>query len=135
MSVNRIKIRLNATGDTAGVMNIPISLQSQPIGQAEIIEREFISKEIAKTINPIVDYEKTRFLPVVDVTSIAPVVQLDTIEYNINLLNATGSSIAFGVSIYSPTLYKGFTAKVSKTNSALTVGVNNFKLSNYSASM
>ena len=50
-------------------------------------------------------------------------------ESDYNLLNATGSAIAFGVSIYSPGLYKGFTAKVSKTNSALSVGVNNFKLS------
>jgi|TARA_R110000823_G_scaffold296080_3_gene416059 hypothetical protein len=88
MSVNRIKIVLNATGDTAGVMNIPISLQSQPIGQAEIIEREFISKEIEKSINPIVDYEKIRFLPVVDFTTMT---QINTIEYNVNILNPAGT--------------------------------------------
>ena len=50
-------------------------------------------------------------------------------ESDYNLLDANGTSIAFSASIYSPALYKGFTAKVSKTNSALTVGVNNFKLS------
>jgi hypothetical protein len=50
-------------------------------------------------------------------------------ESDYNLLDATGTATTFGLSIYSPSLYKGFTAKVSKTNSALTVGVNNFKLS------
>jgi len=45
------------------------------------------------------------------------------------LLDATGTTTSFATSIYSPALYKGFTAKVSKTNSALSVGVNNFKLS------
>lgn len=50
-------------------------------------------------------------------------------ESDYNLLNASGTAIAFGVSIYSPTLYKGFTAKVSKTNASLSTGVNNFKLS------
>jgi hypothetical protein len=50
-------------------------------------------------------------------------------ESDYNLLDATGTATTFGLSIYSPSLYKGFTAKVSKTNSALTVGVNDFKLS------
>ena len=90
MTVNKFKIRLNATGDTAGVMNIPISLQSQPVAQAEIIEREFISKEIEKSINPIVDYEKTRFTPVEDVNA-TTITQVDTVEYNVNILNPTGT--------------------------------------------
>ena len=50
-------------------------------------------------------------------------------ESDYNLLDATGTTVAFASSIYSPTLYKGFKAKVSKTNSELSVGVNNFKLS------
>lgn len=53
-------------------------------------------------------------------------------ESDYNLLDATGTSTTFGLSIYSPGLYKGFTAKVSATNSGLSVGVNNFKL-NHSA--
>jgi hypothetical protein len=52
-----------------------------------------------------------------------------TLESDYNLLDATGTSTTFASSIYSPNLYSGFKAKVSKTNSALTVGVNNFKLS------
>ena len=50
-------------------------------------------------------------------------------ESDYNLLDATGTTISFASSIYSPTLYSGFKAKVSKTNSALSVGVNNLKLS------
>jgi len=53
-------------------------------------------------------------------------------ESDYNLLDATGTAIAFSASIYSPSLYKGFTAKVSKTNSALTAGLNTFKLSHSS---
>ena len=52
-----------------------------------------------------------------------------TSESDYNLLDATGTTTTFSSSIYSPTLYSGFKAKVSKTNSALSVGVNNFKLS------
>lgn len=52
-----------------------------------------------------------------------------TLESDYNLLDATGTTTTFASSIYSPNLYSGFRAKVSKTNSALTVGVNNFKLS------
>jgi hypothetical protein len=50
-------------------------------------------------------------------------------ESDYNLLDATGTATSFATSIYSPTLYSGFKSKVSKTNSALTVGVNNLKLS------
>jgi hypothetical protein len=50
-------------------------------------------------------------------------------ESDYNLLDATGTTTTFASSIYSPSLYSGFKAKVSKTNSALSVGVNNFKLS------
>ena len=53
-------------------------------------------------------------------------------ESDYNLLDATGASTSFGLSIYSPTLFKGFTAKVSATNSGLSVGVNNFKLNHSS---
>ena len=53
-------------------------------------------------------------------------------ESDYNLLDATGTTTTFGLSIYSPSLYKGFTAKVSKTNSALTAGLNTFKLSHSS---
>jgi len=50
-------------------------------------------------------------------------------ESDYNLLDATGATTTFGASIYSPSLYKGFKAKISKTNSVLSVGVNNFKIS------
>jgi len=52
-----------------------------------------------------------------------------TLESDYNLLDATGTTTTFNSSIYSPGLYSGFKAKVSKTNSGLTVGVNSFKLS------
>ena len=50
-------------------------------------------------------------------------------ESDYNLLDATGTTTTFASSIYSPGLYSGFKAKVSKTNSVLSVGLNNFKLS------
>jgi len=65
MSVNRYNIRIpESSASTATTINIPINLEFQMVDQADIIEREFVDVELEKAINPIIDYEKTRFLPV-----------------------------------------------------------------------
>ena len=50
-------------------------------------------------------------------------------ESDYQLLNAAGATVTFANSIYYPTLYKGFKAHIAKAASAVSAGVNSFKLS------
>jgi len=50
-------------------------------------------------------------------------------ESDYNLLTSAGVATTFPLSIYSPSLYQGFTAKVAASASAITTGVNSLKLS------
>jgi hypothetical protein len=52
------------SGTTGNTINIPISGNFQLADQSDIIKRDFVNKEVENAINPIVDYEKTRLLPV-----------------------------------------------------------------------
>jgi hypothetical protein len=67
------------SGTTGNTINIPISGNFQLADQSDIIKRDFINKEIEKSINPIIDYEKTRLLPVDNQDSI-----LDSINYSLH---------------------------------------------------
>lgn len=61
MDVNKIKVKYNPTmsGDT--YINIGISLTHTPTGQDDTRLNSIIQDEIAKDINPIVDYERFRY--------------------------------------------------------------------------
>lgn len=50
-------------------------------------------------------------------------------ESDFNLFNATGGSVSFAQSIYHPGLYTGFTAKISKSATTVSAGVNSLQLS------
>jgi hypothetical protein len=65
MFVNQYKINTATlgSGTTATTINIPITMEYQMVDQSELIERVFVETETEKAINPITDYEKTRFLP------------------------------------------------------------------------
>jgi len=62
MSVNKFKIRL-VDFENTDKLKIPLSLDFNSVDQAEIVNRDFISVETEKAINPIVDYERVRFTP------------------------------------------------------------------------
>lgn len=98
MSVNRYRINLSnkrtilrgisprpvtllATGAT---VNIPLNLEYQMVDQSEIIERDFVDVEIENVINPIFDYEKVRFIPILDNGT-----QVESVEYYVNFLTST----------------------------------------------
>ena len=49
-------------------------------------------------------------------------------ESDFQLLDASGTAVAFNSSIYYPTLYSGFKAIVSKATSGISTGVNSFQL-------
>ena len=86
MFVNKYQINLStiATGTTATTINIPINLEYQIVDNSELIERVFVDVEIEKAINPIIDYEKVRFLP----TNLSKV-HIDQITYSLDLDGAT----------------------------------------------
>lgn len=80
-----------ASGVTATTINIPISLDSQEIGKSELIETTLVNVELEKAINPILDYEKVRFLPVDSNGK-----HINEITYIVDLLgNNTYGSIGF----------------------------------------
>lgn len=85
MFVNQYKINVStlATGTTATTINIPITMEYQIVDQSELIERVFVETETEKAINPIMDYEKTRFLPT-DLSNN----HIDKITYVLNLNGA-----------------------------------------------
>lgn len=62
MSVNKYKLRIKDFENEDNV-KIPLSLDFNSVDQAEIVNRDFVSIETKKAINPIIDYERVRFTP------------------------------------------------------------------------
>jgi hypothetical protein len=89
MFVNKYQFNINsfASGSTEMYINIPISMDFQLVDQAELVNRAFVEVETEKAINPIVDYEKVRFLPVINQKKV-----VKQIIYNVNLIS--GSTLA-----------------------------------------
>lgn len=93
MITNKYQINLSTLDPkaSASTINIQISSDHQLVDQSEIIEEVFVKKEIEKAINPILDYEKVRFLPLNTTNNI-----INTINYVINLNGNTNyGSIGF----------------------------------------
>jgi hypothetical protein len=65
MFANSYKININTLpiGTTATTINLPISLEYQIVDQEELAQTKFVNVEVKNNINPIIDYEKTRFIP------------------------------------------------------------------------
>jgi hypothetical protein len=86
MTANRYQINLStiSSGATDIYLNIPLGLESQEIGKSELIQTKFVDVETEKAINPILDYDKVRFLPVNSTN-----VNINKIIYNVNLTGST----------------------------------------------
>jgi hypothetical protein len=86
MFANRYQININTlpTGTTATTINIPVNMEFQIVDNSELIKRVFVDVEVEKSINPILDYEKVRFLP----TTLSGV-HIDKITYSLNLISGT----------------------------------------------
>jgi hypothetical protein len=63
MSVKKYKIR-TGNFDKDNNIKIPIELDFNSVDQSEVVNRDFISIEVEKSINPILDYDKVRFTPI-----------------------------------------------------------------------
>lgn len=87
MSVNSYKINFNKFGDLTGsTINIPLNMEFQLVDQDEIVRRKFVENEIKNNINPILDYEKCKFIPIIPFNGI--IYKVDTIGYNLHFLNS-----------------------------------------------
>jgi hypothetical protein len=93
MFINQYKINLStlSSATTATTINIPINMEYQIVDQSDIIQRVFVDVEVEKAINPIIDYEKVRFIPINSKNNV-----IDKITYELNLNgNTTYGSIGF----------------------------------------
>ena len=83
MRVNQYKFK---TLNSGGFINIPISLDFKPIDQAEVVESDFVAKEMEDAVNPIIDYEKIRLTPILENGN-----EAQEITYKLNLIGSNGS--------------------------------------------
>lgn len=85
MFVNKFKINpsLYSSGSTATTINIPIVMTNQDVDNAELIEKVFVETEVEYAINPIVDYDRVRFLPLSKLDK-----QIKTITYDVYLIES-----------------------------------------------
>jgi hypothetical protein len=93
MSVNKVKINISTLSGTttATTINIPFRMEYQLVDQAELIQDVFVETEVEKAINPIIDYDKVRFLPINSNNQ-----PIDKLIYNLDLLgNKNYASIGF----------------------------------------
>jgi len=96
MLVDRYQIKLPRPESSATTINVPVDLTPQLVDQAEIIDRKFVEVEVENAINPILDYEKVRFLPAIisptpTATTVNSVIQIQTVTYQINLLDSSNN--------------------------------------------
>jgi hypothetical protein len=92
MFANKFKINIStiSTGATATTINFPINMTFQNVDNAELIDRVFVETEVENAINPIVDYEKVRFIPLNTQNN-----QVTTIIYDIYTLNSSQNYVGF----------------------------------------
>jgi hypothetical protein len=66
MFANKIKINIGTvfSGSSGNNIMLPLTTSFQPVDQSELIDRVFVEVETEKAINPIIDYEKTRYTPI-----------------------------------------------------------------------
>lgn len=81
--MNRYQVRIDST-TTATTINIPFTMEYQLADQAELIDRVFVDVETENAINPIIDFDKTRYTPV-DLNNN----QINKINYVIDLSGLT----------------------------------------------
>lgn len=90
MFVNKFQINLTTlpSGTTATTISFPITMDYQLVDQAELIERVFVDTEVEASINPILDYDRARFLPL-DLQGN----HIDKIIYDINLFGSSNTYV------------------------------------------
>lgn len=84
--LNSYQINLSSinSGSTSYDITVPLIMDFQTIGQAEVIDQEFVIVETENAINSIADYDKVRFLPTTSTSNI-----LNDVIYMLNISGST----------------------------------------------
>jgi hypothetical protein len=108
MYVKKFTINSKNLGSDFIYLPVPFQTDFQVADNYELIEDVFVKEQVEASINPIVDYEKTRFSPVNTSGS-----QINTVIYNLNFLNNSNT-------------YSSFYSDIGFTNEELANRKNNF---------
>jgi len=73
---------------TATTIDIPINMRYQIVDNGELIERIFVEDETQKAVNPILNYDKVRFVPL-DKTSR----NISNVTYSLSFLNTNNTLV------------------------------------------
>ena len=86
------KFTINSKNLNSDFFYLPIPAQTefQVVDNYEVIEEVFVKEQVEASINPISDYEKTRFTPVNSNGN-----PINTVIYNFNFLNSSNSYSSF----------------------------------------
>lgn len=87
MFVNKYTVSLDEISGSTLQLPIPVMQSHDVVGQTDLLKTEFVAVEREKAINPIVDYEKVRFIP----ANIHNVI-MKTITYKLHFYNTTYSA-------------------------------------------
>jgi hypothetical protein len=92
MYVNRFQINIStlASGTTASTVNIPLNMDFQLVDTAELIDRVFVEQETENAINPILDYDRVRYMPIDPNNN-----NLKKIIYDLSLFDSTNNYTTF----------------------------------------
>jgi len=86
MFVNNYKIRRpHLSGTTEISINVPFGQTPWLVDQTDIINNKFVNVEVENSINPILDYENVRFVPIITINNSN--IPCDTVNYKLNMLS------------------------------------------------
>jgi hypothetical protein len=108
MYVKKFTINSKNLGSNYFYLPIPAQTEFQIVDNYEVIEEIFVKEQVETSINPISDYEKTRFSPVNSNGN-----PINTVIYNFNFLNSSNS-------------YSSFYSDINFTNEELSNRKNSF---------
>ncbi len=78
----KINISTFLSATTATTVDIPIQMEYQIVDNAELVERLFVDEQTQKAVNPILDYDKVRYIPFHQASEIV------NVRYELAFLNA-----------------------------------------------
>jgi len=85
----KINSHILNSATTATTINIPINIDYQIVDNSELIEQVFVDVETQKAINPILDYDKVRYIPVENGNHVGNIIYNISFLKNGTLLNPT----------------------------------------------
>lgn len=83
--IANFKINIKNFNLTSSTVTIPVNVKYQFVDNDELIQRVFVDNEVKKSVNCILDYDKTKFTPFFGQKEVV------NIRYKINLLDKTGN--------------------------------------------